>query len=86
MLTVSDIRRILIEGRTLPGVEDADEHTEIVIDSFSLAWLQHSLRTEHGIQLDLRDVRAEDFSTITRIKEYVNALVRGHEVEAGDVR
>ena len=74
MVTTTDIRRILVDGRTLAGVDDIADDTELVVDSFSLAWLQHSLRAEHGIELDLREVRAEFFSSLTRIRDYVNEL------------
>ncbi|MGM1061563.1 hypothetical protein [Saccharothrix sp. Mg75] len=74
MITTADIRTILVEGRTLAGVDELEDDTELVVDSFSLAWLQHSLRTEHDIELDLREVRAEHFSSLTRIRDYVNEL------------
>ena len=81
MVTTADIRRILVDGRTLPVAEDVADDTELVVDSFSLAWLQHSLRAEHGIELDLREVRAEFFSSLTRIRDYVNdlAATRGQD-------
>lgn len=82
-VTTDDIRRILVEGRTLPGADDVGDDTEIAIDSFSLAWLQHSLRADHGIELDLREVRADDFSSIVRIQEYVNGLV---DVQREEIR
>ena len=75
MVTTADIRKILVDGRTLPGSDDLADDTELVVDSFSLAWLQHSLRADHGIELDLREVRAEYFSSLTRIRDYVNKLV-----------
>jgi hypothetical protein len=74
MVTTTDIRRILVDGRTLAGIEELGDDTELVVDSFSLAWLQHSLRSDHGIELDLREVRAEYFSSLTRIRNYVNDL------------
>ncbi|MBE1501816.1 hypothetical protein H4696_008916 [Amycolatopsis lexingtonensis] len=74
MVTTGDIRKILVDGRTLAGVEELADDTELVVDSFSLAWLQHSLRSDHGIELDLREVRAEYFSSLTRIRDYVNDL------------
>jgi acyl carrier protein len=74
MVTTTDIRRILVDGRTLAGIEELEDDTELVVDSFSLAWLQHSLRSDHGIELDLREVRAEYFSSLTRISDYVNDL------------
>jgi hypothetical protein len=74
MVTTADIRKILVDGRTLAGVEELEDDTELVVDSFSLAWLQHSLRSDHGIELDLREVRAEYFSSLTRIRNYVNDL------------
>ncbi|WP_370967226.1 hypothetical protein [Amycolatopsis sp. cg9] len=64
----------MVDGRTLAGVDELADDTELVVDSFSLAWLQHSLRAEHGIELDLREVRAEYFSSLTRIRDYVNDL------------
>ncbi|MFG2121124.1 hypothetical protein [Streptomyces sp. NPDC048710] len=86
MITSNDIRRILVDGRTLAGVEDVEDDSEILVDSFSLAWLDHSLRTEFGVELDLREVRAEDFSSINRIADYVNALTAGAAVASGDGR
>lgn len=86
MIASEDIRRILVEGRTLAGVEDVEDDTEIVVDSFSLAWLSHSLRTDFGVELDLRDVRAQDFSSINRIAEYVNALTGRNTANSGDSR
>lgn len=74
MVTTAHIRTILVDGKTLPGIDDLGDDTELVIDSFSLAWLQHSLRADHGIELDLREVRAEHFSSLTRIRDYVNEL------------
>lgn len=74
MVTTADIRKILVDGRTLAGIEELADDTELVVDSFSLAWLQHSLRSDHGIELDLREVRAEYFSSLTRIRDYVNDL------------
>jgi hypothetical protein len=74
MVTTADIKAILVDGKTLAGAEDIDEDTELMIDSFSLAWLQHSLRTDHGIELDLREVRADAFSSLNRIRDYVNEL------------
>lgn len=75
MVTIEDIRGILVDGKTLAGVDDLADDTELVVDSFSLAWLQHSLRADHGIELDLREVRADSFSSLERIRDYVNALV-----------
>ena len=86
MITSNDIRRILVDGRTLAGVEDIEDDSEILVDSFSLAWLDHSLRTDFGVELDLREVRAEDFSSINRIAEYVNALTEGVTAASGDGR
>lgn len=86
MITSNDIRRILVDGKTLAGVEEVDDDSEILVDSFSLAWLDHSLRTDFGVELDLREVRAEDFSSINRIADYVNALNAGAAVTSGDGR
>jgi hypothetical protein len=74
MVTTTDIRTILVDGKTLAGVDELADDTELLIDSFSLAWLQHSLRTDHGIELDLMQVRAESFSSLNRIRDYVNEL------------
>ncbi|MEU1075102.1 MULTISPECIES: hypothetical protein [unclassified Streptomyces] len=74
MITTQDIRKILVDSRTLAGVEVVADDTEIMVDSFSLAWLSHSLKTEFGIELDLREARAETFSSISRITAHVNAL------------
>ncbi|MFE2099576.1 MULTISPECIES: hypothetical protein [unclassified Streptomyces] len=86
MITSTDIRRILVDGKTLAGVEDVEDDSEILVDSFSLAWLDHSLRTDFGVELDLREVRAEDFSSINRIADYVNALTEGAVATSGDGR
>lgn len=86
MITSTDIRRILVDGKTLAGVEDVEDDSEILVDSFSLAWLDHSLRTDFGVELDLREVRAEDFSSINRIADYVNALAEGAVATSGDGR
>ncbi|UFQ17173.1 MULTISPECIES: hypothetical protein [Streptomyces] len=74
MITTQDIRRILVDSRTLAGVEAVADDTEITVDSFSLAWLSHSLKDEFGIELDLREARAEAFSSINRITAHVNEL------------
>ncbi|MEW2086649.1 hypothetical protein [Streptomyces sp. NPDC005283] len=84
MITSNDIRRILVDSNTLAGAEDVEDDSEILVDSFSLAWLNHSLRTDFGVELDLREVRAEDFSSINRIADYVNALTAGAAVTLGD--
>jgi hypothetical protein len=86
MITSGDIRRIFIEGRTLAYVEDITDDTEIVVDSFSLAWLQYSLLAEFGIDLDIREVRVDEFSTIIRIADYVNALAAGPPEKVGERR
>ncbi|MCP3759182.1 hypothetical protein [Streptomyces sp. TBY4] len=84
MITANDIRKVLVEGRTLAGVEHVEDDAEILVDSFSLAWLDHSLRTDFGVELDLRDVRIENFSTINRIADYVNALATGSAAKPGE--
>jgi acyl carrier protein len=86
MITNGDLRRVLVEGRTLAGAEDIGDDTEIVVDSFSLAWLQYSLMTEFGIELDIREVRADEFSSINRIVDYVNALAAGKSASVGEGR
>ena len=86
MITAKDIRRILIEGRTLAGVEDVEDDAEILVDSFSLAWLDHNLKTDFGVELDLREIRVEDFSSINRITDYVNALAAGDTAKSGEGR
>ncbi|MGW7050434.1 hypothetical protein [Streptomyces sp. NPDC054887] len=84
MITANDIRKVLVEGRTLAGVEHVEDDGEIVVDSFSLAWLDHSLRTDFGVELDFRDVRSENFSSINRIADYVNALAGGSAARPGE--
>jgi acyl carrier protein len=86
VITTDHIRRILVDGRTLAGVEDLGDDTEILIDSFSLAWLRHSLRTEFDVELDLHEVRAEDFASINRITHYVNALAARTVAQPGENR
>lgn len=72
-VTGDDIRQILSERRVFMSIPaDLTDDQELTLDSMGVIWIVHVLEETFGIVIEPDDADLEQFTSINRIRAYVN--------------
>ncbi len=71
MIARDDIRSILVSSAAMGFPSEITYETELAIDSFTLVWLQHDLKEQHGVVIDPQFEDMHFFTSINGIHEYL---------------
>ena len=71
MLTSKDIKALLADSSALGLPAVIDDDTPLVVDSFALVWLKHSLAEEHGLMIEPQRSDLETFVSVRALQDYL---------------
>jgi hypothetical protein len=71
MITKRDITKLLANSAVIGLPTDMEGDTELVIDSFTFAWIQHVLEEIYGLVIHPSGQDMESFTSADSIFEYL---------------
>lgn len=71
MLTVDDLRAVLVDCAALGLPADLGDDTPFVIDSFALVWITHVLNERHGFVIDQRNIDPEAMTSVRAMFDHL---------------